>query len=296
MAAAACAPDDGIVYQALADSASAAVVAEDFSPGSPADAEARGLLNAGFDVVPVPCTPRQPAWVLPYAPGIAALGAVDIVCLFCPPGSLPAAAAEVLRLPCSPRLVWLRGSGCSGAGAMLSSAGTAVAHGESLAAAFAGLFDGGSPFFSCRRCGKCCEGRGGIVVSPRDLTRLSVFLGMPGQEVLDRCTEPMRGQPVIRCGSDGFCMFFRAGEGCSIHPARPAVCRAWPFFRGNLVDRVSFGMARQDCPGISRGCSHAAFAWEGYRYLREYKLLARDRRTEGAMLIVDEKDLPLTGR
>ncbi len=296
MAAAACSPEDDALRRALADSLSAAVVADDFSPGSPADAEARGLLNAGFDVIPVAIAPRQPSWVLPCARGIASLGAADVICLLCSGDTLRAAAAEILCLDRSPRMVWMPGSGCAEAGAMLSAAGSTVAHGETPAAAYARLFDGGSPYFSCRRCGKCCEGRGGIIVSPRDLTRLSVFLGMSGHEVLARCTEPMRGQPVIRCGSDGYCMFFRAGEGCSIHPARPAVCRAWPFFRGNLVDHVSFSMARQDCPGISRDCSHGEFAREGYRYLHEYKLLARDRRTEGAMLAVDKQDLPLTAR
>ena len=296
MAAEACAAKDDALYRALADSRSAAVVSDDFSPGSSADAEARGLLNAGFDVIPVPASPGQPAWVLPYAQGIASLGAADIICLLCPEETLPAAAGEILCLRRRPRLVWLCGNGSAEAEAMLTAAGAPAIHGESLAAAYAALFDGGSPYFSCRRCGKCCEGRGGIVVSPRDLTRLSVYLGMSGQEVLARCTESLRGQPVIRCGSDGFCMFFRSGEGCTIHPARPAVCRAWPYFRGNLVDHVSFAMARQDCPGISRGCSHGDFAWEGYRDLCEYKLLANDKRSEGAMLIVDRKDLPLTGR
>ncbi len=273
-----------------------AVVAEDFSTGSLADSEARALLYAGFSVIPVPVFQSQRPWVLPYGRGIAALGAVDILCLLCARDSLPLAAAEIRSLKHRPKLVWLHGSHAADAGTALPEADVPVAAGDSLAAVNAALFDGGSRFFSCRRCGKCCEGRGGIVVSPRDLTRLSVFFGIPGQDVLTRFTELMRGQPVIRCGSDGNCIFFREGEGCVIHPARPAVCRAWPFFRGNLVDHVSFAMAREDCPGISKTCSHVSFAREGYRYLREYKLLAHDLRTEGRMLLVDQKDLPLTER
>ncbi|MBP3730232.1 MAG: YkgJ family cysteine cluster protein [Mailhella sp.] len=168
--------------------------------------------------------------------------------------------------------------------------------GKSISSAYAELFDESSPYFSCRRCGKCCEGRGGIVVSPRDLPRLCMFFGMPAKAFLERYTENMRNQPVIRCGSDGFCMFFKKGRGCSIHPARPAVCRAWPFFRGNLVDHVSLAMARQDCPGISRECSHAEFAEEGYRYLCEYKLRAEDPQTEGRMLIIKKSELPVGAR
>lgn len=89
-----------------------------------------------------------------------------------------------------------------------------------------------------------------------------------------------------------FCLFFEAGKGCAVHPARPDVCRAWPFFRGNLVDGVSFDMAKEDCPGIRREASHEDFAREGFRYLNDYKLRARDILHEGRALIVDESELP----
>ena len=32
--------------------------------------------------------------------------------------------------------------------------------------------------FNCRMCGHCCEGRGGIVVSPTDLARLAAHMGL----------------------------------------------------------------------------------------------------------------------
>ena len=55
---------------------------------------------------------------------------------------------------------------------------------------------------------------------------------------------------------------------------------------------IYFEMAREDCPGISREASHAAFAHEGFRYLEDYKLRCRDIRTEGRAVIVDESELP----
>ena len=58
------------------------------------------------------------------------------------------------------------------------------------------------------------------------------------------------------------------------------------------MDAVSFEMAREDCPGIRRDVSHEAFAREGFRYLNDYKLRARDIFHEGRALIVDEKELP----
>jgi hypothetical protein len=125
-----------------------------------------------------------------------------------------------------------------------------------------------------------------------DIPRLCAHFGLTAEELLERYTERRAGKPVLKCGEDGFCLFFRTGVGCGIHPARPAVCRAWPYFRGNLVDEQSFAMAKQDCPGISSTCSHAEFAHEGFAYLNDYKLRADDIFTEGRALIVEESELP----
>ena len=178
------------------------------------------------------------------------------------------------------------------AGKLMFEAGVKVVEDLCIKTVHEQLFRDKTETFSCQRCGKCCEGRGGIVVGPRDLTRLSVHFGLPGEEVLARYAEMMGGKPTLKVGDDGFCMFFKEGRGCTIHPARPSVCRAWPFFRGNLIDEVSFEMAREDCPGIRREASHAQFAHEGFRYLEDYKLRCHDIRTEGRAVIVEEHELP----
>ena len=54
-------------------------------------------------------------------------------------------------------------------------------------------------------------------------------------------------------------------------------------------------MAREDCPGILREVSHADFAREGYRYLKDYRLLADDILHEGRALVVKEEELPRNG-
>lgn len=146
--------------------------------------------------------------------------------------------------------------------------------------------------FECRRCGKCCEGRGGIVVGERDLIRLADHFAVAPERFLERYTEMLGGKPCLLTGSDGACLFFKAGFGCTIHPARPDVCRAWPFFRGNLIDSISFEMAREDCPGISRTCGHSRFAHEGYAYLAENGLLGSDPSRDGRALIVSPDELP----
>ena len=110
---------------------------------------------------------------------------------------------------------------------------------------------GGSSAFACRMCGQCCEGRGGIVVSPTDEARLCRALRLDPPTFRERYTEQRNGKMHLRVGEDGRCLFFRETGGCSVHVHKPAVCRAWPFFKGNLIDPVSFSLAKEYFPGIS---------------------------------------------
>ncbi len=146
--------------------------------------------------------------------------------------------------------------------------------------------------FFCQRCGHCCYGRGGIVVGQRDLPRLLAYFNMEKEAFLEKYTELFDGKPTLITGEDGFCYFFKEGAGCTIHEARPDVCRAWPYFRGNLIDELSFAMAKEDCPGIVKDISHAVFAHDGYAYLKENQLLCQDKKIDGRALIVAEEELP----
>ncbi len=126
----------------------------------------------------------------------------------------------------------------------------------------------------------------------RDLPRLLVYFNMEKADFLARYTEIFDGKPVLITGGDDFCYFFEEGRGCTIHEARPDVCRAWPYFRGNLIDEFSFAMAKEDCPGIVKTVSHAFFAHDGYAYLKNNGLLCKDKSVDGRALIVDENELP----
>ena len=280
----------------LARARKIAIVGAKDKPGSPVDHVGRYLLNAGFDIQPVHPVRRQ-AWGIPAVKAIAELAEhgfePDIICFFRAPQYMEQHARETLALPRLPEVFWMQeGIRSPSAGMLMAQAGVKVVEDRCIETVHAALFQDKTESFSCMRCGKCCEGRGGIVVGPRDLPRLCAYFSLPAERVLQEYTETIGGKPVLKCGDDGFCLFFKPGRGCSIHPARPAVCRAWPFFRGNLVDAMSFFMAREDCPGISREVTHEAFAHEGFRYLNDYKLRAEDILHEGRALIVDESELP----
>lgn len=143
------------------------------------------------------------------------------------------------------------------------------------------------PVFDCRMCGICCEGKGGIVVSPKDLERICAFLHMDATAFESEYGIVHNGKLKVRTGDDGNCVFFVGGKGCSVHEGKPDICRAWPFFRGNMVDPESLHMAKDFCPGIRKDASHTDFVIEGRKYLQEHSLEASDPRCEARALITD---------
>jgi len=144
---------------------------------------------------------------------------------------------------------------------------------------------GSSQVFHCRMCGECCRGKGGIVVGPRDLPRLCVHLHIDQERFIAVYGYRQNGKIKIRTGPDNYCIFFLPGTGCSVHMAKPDICRAWPFFRGNMVDGGSLAMAKEFCPGIHPMIGHDAFVHAGLVYLEEHQLNASDPEHEANALI-----------
>lgn len=145
--------------------------------------------------------------------------------------------------------------------------------------------------FDCRMCGHCCQGQGGIVASAPELERLASFLGMDVAEFRERYTEPQGRKTVLRCADNGFCIFFDPEKACTVHPAKPDVCRAWPFFRGNLADAVSWELAQDYCPGIKAESGHPEFVRVGLAYVRDAGLAKSGREDEaGALRVSDLTD------
>ncbi len=140
--------------------------------------------------------------------------------------------------------------------------------------------------FECRMCGHCCHGEGGIIMSEKDRERLAEHLGISVQALIEEYSEERNGKLSLRTGDDGYCVFFR--EGCGVHPGRPDICRAWPFFRGNLIDAMSWEMIQEYCPGIAPEAGHAEFVRQGKQYLREENLLRYDPEIDPNALITDE--------
>jgi len=125
--------------------------------------------------------------------------------------------------------------------------------------------------FTCRRCGQCCQGKGGIVLAGRDVERLCRHLDLDRRTLLSRYTEDGGDMPRVQSSRNGFCIFYT--DGCGVYEARPDVCQAWPFFRANLLDPTSFAMARQGCPGINSTIAHGTFVRQGMAVLTSQGLI-----------------------
>ena len=113
------------------------------------------------------------------------------------------------------------------------------------------------PVFSCRQCGECCAGRGGILVTPQEVEALAAFLEVSPREFSSRYLETSPLGPQIAV-ADARCVFLEAGR-CRVHPVKPRICREWPFLPALLKDPEEFAQAKGACPGLDPEGSHLDF-------------------------------------
>lgn len=126
--------------------------------------------------------------------------------------------------------------------------------------------------FNCIMCGQCCQGSGGIVARRSEQEAMAGFLGLSLDDFQKRFIQNSGDKSFVRTNGRDLCVFFEPGQGCLVHPVKPATCRAWPFFRGNLMDEASFEMAREYCPGISPEVEFSEFVCQGLDYLLKQNL------------------------
>lgn len=91
--------------------------------------------------------------------------------------------------------------------------------------------------FKCRGCGKCCRQREDILLSPKDLYRLAVYLELTVADVLKQYCEVYQGSdslmPIARLisiGGNNRCPFLD-GRKCRVHTFKPGVCAMYPLGR-----------------------------------------------------------------
>jgi len=116
--------------------------------------------------------------------------------------------------------------------------------------------------FACQRCGACCTGDPGAVwVSEGEIAALAEWLGLTTDELERRYVRRRGIRLALHERFNGDCIFYdRDAGGCRVHAARPAQCRAWPFWEGLVASQEDWRAASETCPGCGRGdlVSHQA--------------------------------------
>ncbi len=283
---------ENLIKELLGNAKTIAIVGAKDKPNQPVDRVGRYLIERGFTVYPVHPV-RQNIWGLPSFKTLAELAnylrkeeiKLDIICLFRAPEYCLEHAKEALENGLFPSLFWLQ----EGIKSKETFDYLHVHMGDNKIKYIEDLcvkteYDFFFPHeFDCTRCGICCTGENGIVVdNSKDLPRLLDFFNIDIEELDQKYTKIHNNKRVLRSGDDKNCLFFDRSSGCKIHEARPDICRAWPYFRGNMLDSVSLEMAKSDCKGLLTKSRRENFKNEGIAYLLEHQLLKNVDDTSAA--------------
>lgn len=107
--------------------------------------------------------------------------------------------------------------------------------------------------FECQAgCTKCCEQQGFVYLTEDDIRRLAEFLGLSTPAFESRYVYRTRNQRRLRVPRHAQCEFLKEG-GCSVHPAKPLQCRAFPFWPELVGSRKNWRETGAWCPGIGKG-------------------------------------------
>lgn len=107
--------------------------------------------------------------------------------------------------------------------------------------------------FACQAgCINCCQQSGYVYLTEADLKCAAAFLHMRAAEFERIYVYRTRHLLRLRKPRGSQCHFLR-DHGCSIHPAKPTQCRAFPFWPELMESRKAWNAAGRYCPGIGTG-------------------------------------------
>ena len=107
--------------------------------------------------------------------------------------------------------------------------------------------------FECQPgCTECCRQQGFVYLTEADITRAAKFVGLSARTFERRYVYRTRNKLRLRMPRDSQCHFL-VDHGCSIHPAKPAQCRVFPFWPALVDSRREWKKTAQYCPGIGKG-------------------------------------------
>lgn len=105
-----------------------------------------------------------------------------------------------------------------------------------------------SEAFTCQMCGDCCRGYGGTHITEEDIAAISDYIGQAPESFVEQYCQLSGNRPMLAQGENGHCLFW--DRLCTIHPVKPAMCRAWPFIKSVLIDIGNWHSMATCCPGM----------------------------------------------
>jgi len=107
--------------------------------------------------------------------------------------------------------------------------------------------------FTCQPgCIKCCEQKGFVYLTEDDLKRAAAYVEMTPRAFERKYVYRTAHELRFRKPREKQCPFLLE-NGCSIHPAKPTQCRAFPFWPELLDSRTEWNRTAKYCPGIGKG-------------------------------------------
>lgn len=126
--------------------------------------------------------------------------------------------------------------------------------------------------FSCKVCGECCKGRGGIWVTWEEIKAMAQYLNIDGASFTQSYCEKKNGHYYIRekaVKGEVVCVFLQENGGCAVHPCKPLPCQLWPYWKGILSSEEDWQALMDVCPGLNPDVSFADFVKEGEIYRQQ---------------------------
>ena len=109
------------------------------------------------------------------------------------------------------------------------------------------------PRFQCQSgCIECCRQQGFVYLTQADLDRAAAFLKLSPRAFERKYVYRTRHRLRLRVPRAANCHFLFEG-GCSIHPAKPSQCRAFPFWPELIEHKRAWAKTARYCPGIGKG-------------------------------------------
>ena len=107
--------------------------------------------------------------------------------------------------------------------------------------------------FNCQAgCTKCCQTKGFVYLTEKDLVQIAEFLRQSPEDFEKRHVYRTRHLLRLRKPRGSQCHFL-VDSGCSIHPVNPVQCRVYPFWPELVEKPAAWRRESRRCPGIGKG-------------------------------------------